>query len=965
MLERDVAIKFGLGAMTDESRLRFHVEARAVARLQHPNIVAVHHAGELCDQPFLVTEVLRGQSLEVLGRRRPEQVVSIGIDLSRALAAAHAAGVIHRDIKPANAFLCDDGTAKLLDFGLAQLREDARVVTLEEAVARGVAADSSGERAAIEAGLSPSGRPAGTPLFMAPETWRGEVATQATDIYSLGGLLFTLLVGHPPYTGQSRYELGIAVIEGRLPDLAAAAPDAPAALVDLVQRCLRVRPEARPSAEQVCHALQARAIPRDLAAGELDSPAVHGNPYRGLRAFGPEHRSVFFGREVETVAVLTELRGAPFVLVVGPSGAGKSSLVRAAVAPRVLAGALGRGAWRVASLTPGSRPVERLAQALASAVDTPEDAVLAELKLSPGWAAQRMEEMGAARCLLLVIDQFEEAWTLASTSDRAAFFQALAALAFVGPSVRLVATLRVDFLGQLDDLGEMRALALRAPVMLGPLSSEGLRRAIALPARQRGVEVDPAVIDALVDAARGAAGMLPLLEFALAELWDRRSEAEQRIAMSELEALGGLEGALARHADAAFARLGPRLRAEAKRILLALVTVEGTRAQRGERDLVDSGAEARATLEALVEARLVVATQGDEATAYELAHEVLIAGWPTLRGWLEEESAARELLERTGRAAAEWERLGRKPDLLWGARHRQELAQLSSHGRASSLEQAFVEASRAALRKRRAQRRAALVGIPLMLAFVVLAGWAAARSRTHLAVADALATARTLDAKAEEAAARAAKTRADAMAMFEKDDLVPAETLWKDALALEADTDRERREAGGALDRALARDPNEATARALYADITLRRLLAAERLHKASILGALHAQLGVYDDGTRAAWLHAPARVRVETEPPGATLTLARYREDAAGRLVETDPAPMTAAESRVLEPGSYLIVASKAGYSTTRYPFVVRRGEDSALRVLLPSAAAVPEGMIYVPGGRTQYGSADDEATR
>ena len=330
-------------------------------------------------------------------------------------------------------------------------------------------------------------------------------------------------------------------------------------------------------------------------------------------------------------------------------------------------GALGRSAWRVATMVPGERPIERLAQALVPALELPEEDLLVQLRSTPSWAAEQVEKIGPGAdgaSLLLVIDQFEEAWTLSSGPDRATFFAALAAFAEVGPRVRLVATLRIDFLGQLEDLGDLRELALRAPVMLGPLSSEGLRRAIVEPARRRWVDVEPALADALVERARGAAGMLPLLEFALGVLWERRDERARRVALADLDALGGLEGALATHADAALGRLPPRLRDEAKRMLLRLVTVERTRARREERDSLGAGTDARAALDALLDARLVVASAGEESTAYEVAHEVLVSGWPTLRAWLDEEAAAREVLERLQRAAAEWQRLGRYEGLL-------------------------------------------------------------------------------------------------------------------------------------------------------------------------------------------------------------------------------------------------------------------------------------------------------------
>src|SRR5262249_32003460 len=159
----------------------------------------------------------------------------------------------------------------------------------------------------------------------------------------------------------------------------------------------------------------------------------------------------------------------------------------------------GHGSWYVATMVPGDRPVERLAHALSPVLEVAEDVVLGHLRSSPSWGASRIEERGGDARLLLLVDQFEEAWTLSRPGGRAAFFEALAAFADGGPKVRLVATLRVDFLGQLEDLGELGALALRAPVVLGPLSTDGLRRAITLPARLRGVEVEPALVGALIE----------------------------------------------------------------------------------------------------------------------------------------------------------------------------------------------------------------------------------------------------------------------------------------------------------------------------------------------------------------------------------------------------------------------------------------------------------------------------------
>src|SRR5262249_35833757 len=120
-----------------------------------------------------------------------------------------------------------------------------------------------------------------------------------------------------------------------------------------------------------------------------------------------------------------------------------------------------------------------------------------------------------------------------------------------------------------------------------------------------------------------------------------------------------------------------------------------------------------------------------------------------------------------------------------------------------------------------------------------------------------------------------------------------------------------------------------------------------------------------HDDGSRRARLHAPGHVTARTEPPGAKLVLARYREDPAGRLIETDVAPFAEGERRTLEAGSYLLTAEAPLRHPTRHPFLLPRGEERPHRIARPRGGGVPEGMLYVPAGRTRYGSADDEETR
>ncbi len=314
-------------------------------------------------------------------------------------------------------------------------------------------------------------------------------------------------------------------------------------------RCLEVSPAKRPSAEEVCRALEAIACGA-AGTGRARSTRPTANPYLGLSAFGAEHRAVFFGRAAETWAVLDALRASPVTLVAGASGAGKSSVVRAGVLPRVRAGALGAGAWCVVELVPGARPIERLAQALARAIGSPGEEVAATLAASPEAIRSLVATSGPrdGACTVLFVDQLEEAWTLADAAGREGLFQAMAALADLGPSARVIATLRGDFLDRLGDLPGRRAT-----VLIGPLSDEGLRQAILGPAKALGVTVDASLAEPLIEAAREV-GSLPLLEFALAAMWERRDPAASTLGPSEPRRDRGSRGPSAPTADAALAR---------------------------------------------------------------------------------------------------------------------------------------------------------------------------------------------------------------------------------------------------------------------------------------------------------------------------------------------------------------------------------------------------------------------------
>src|SRR5690606_31280497 len=319
LLDRHVAIKI-IPSVDDAVLGRFLVEARAAARVQHPNVATLYRVGQLDGRPDLVTEYVRGQSLDRVPRPLGGgAALRVAIDLARGLAAAHRRGVLHRDIKPGNAILTESGSAVLLDFGLAKLVGEATPAAGAEG---GDIALTAEDEAALRD--ITRGQLLGTPYFMAPEMWRREEASERTDLYSLGVLLYELIAGAGPFRGVAMDDLPGAVQEIDARPLRSVAPAAPEGLAALVDRCLRRDPAARPSsADDLLAQLEA------LRPSRAAARAPGGNPYRGLRPFEPEHRALFFGRQRPLGQAIERLRVEPFLLVTGDSGVGKSSLCAA------------------------------------------------------------------------------------------------------------------------------------------------------------------------------------------------------------------------------------------------------------------------------------------------------------------------------------------------------------------------------------------------------------------------------------------------------------------------------------------------------------------------------------------------------------------------------------------------------------------------------------------------------------
>ena len=268
-LDRAVAIKLMAVEHRAELRERFLVEARALARLSHPNVVTIHRVGAIGERPYIVYELVRGTSLDAIVKPVPWRLaLDLAIGLARGLTAAHRAGVLHRDIKPANAMLSHEGSVKLLDFGLAKLVESQA-----ELAASPVQPVPSGAVRESPPTLTSTGALLGTPLYMAPEAWRGEAPSESMDVYSLGALVYELCSGNRAHGGRTIDEIREASLTRSVAPLARSVPGVDLRFAAAVDRCLEREPDARwPSAEALGAAFEAATI--------VPTPAVLPAPRR-------------------------------------------------------------------------------------------------------------------------------------------------------------------------------------------------------------------------------------------------------------------------------------------------------------------------------------------------------------------------------------------------------------------------------------------------------------------------------------------------------------------------------------------------------------------------------------------------------------------------------------------------------------------------------------------------------------
>jgi WD40 repeat protein/serine/threonine protein kinase/DNA-binding SARP family transcriptional activator len=742
---RDVAIKVIPAQYADDVGFirRFEAEAQTIARLEHPQIVPLYDYWREPGNAYLVMRYLRGGNLKVALAKAAwslEQSVQLVEQVAAALYTAHRHGIVHRDVKPANILLDEEGNAYLSDFSLAKLFQPEEASPTLETLT-------------------------GTPEYLSPEQAQNGPTTPLSDQYSLGLVVYEVLSGRPPFTADSLLELLHQHLHEPLPSLHERHPEIPIGVDDVLRRATAKRPQERfANILTFAKAFRAASLNQDkmVLLTQTEPLLEVTNPYKGLLAFTEADAPLFYGREAAIKQLLAWLTPTPsqplaepdpsatrerqvkgagrFLAVVGPSGSGKSSLVKAGLVPALRQGAIpGSERWFIVDVIPGSHPFEEIETALLRIAINPPPSLSEQLQVGECGlldAVRRILPADGSAELLLIIDQFEELFTL--VADRAVTGRFLDSLytAVTDPfsPLRVIVTLRADFYDRPLIYPGLSELMQQHTEVVVPLTADELVQAIERPAARVGVSAEPELVAALVADVNEQPGALPLLQYTLSELFDQRaSDREGKcLTLNAYRQLGGISGALSQRAEAIYNQLDAAGQTPARALFTRLTTlgegVEDTRRRvlRAELLALDIAGESRQSavggrqssnlslathhsplatiLDWFGRARLL-SFDHDPVTrgpTVEIAHEALLRAWPRLRSWLDENRAELRLGRLLTQAAAEWEAAQRDDGfLLRGARLDQFAPLAGSTVALTSSEQDYLNASLVARQARR------------------------------------------------------------------------------------------------------------------------------------------------------------------------------------------------------------------------------------------------------------------------
>jgi WD40 repeat protein/DNA-binding SARP family transcriptional activator/energy-coupling factor transporter ATP-binding protein EcfA2 len=652
-IEREVVIKvINRDFANRPSFIRsFEVETQTIARLEHPFIVPLYDYWREPDSAFLVMRQMHGGNLETVMQERGIWELS---DISRfiaqigvAIRAAHVQEIIHGNMKPTNILFDESGNAYLSDFTVVRYH-DLRDI--------------------FDGGKITRVHLAQQPLYASPEQLHGEQLTQQSDIYSLGLLVFHLLSGHSPLIGV---EKNFAKY-GLPSQLQTARPSLPSQVCVILQKATVFEPtqrfsDVREFVEQLQDALGGNSILSHMPP----TMRYDGNPYRGLNAFGEADAELFFGRNELATQLVDHLHENNFLAVIGPSGSGKSSVIKAGLLPALRKGVEDESnRWFISIMTPGTDPMEELEAALLRVAVNPPASLLEPLLRNEEGLVHILERILPSSSndkvqpatFLLVIDQFEELFTHVEAEMRHLFLdRVLLALQMPQLRFRLVLSLRADFYDRPLQLPELASYFEAHTVVVTPLSGVELEAAITKPADLVGVQFETGLVARIVEDARDQPGTLPLLQYALTEIYRLRKDG--LMTHDALTQLGGIAGVIGQRAESIFATLSAEKQSLSRQLFLRLVVlgegVEDTRRRVliAELEAIADQDAVRHILQSYSDARLLTFDHEPitRLPTVEVAHEALLREWPRMAEWLDASRAEIHSQRQLARQSAEWQ----------------------------------------------------------------------------------------------------------------------------------------------------------------------------------------------------------------------------------------------------------------------------------------------------------------------